>query len=419
MNGAVLRMNSKTSKQYDEEMDYFIIKSLDEKNAGYNELFRLVKEKYNRHISDDTFDRHITHLKISGWIDKDTKFTPFYLTEKCKQQLKLGTLKLVSPVPKLNESISLSAQLAIKRINVYILLLLFRSGSSYEFAKVEELEYFLFRLGLSKNSLVMKSPHGPLHKSKNEVYSMAVFEPEDGRFSVHERRYVSSPRRLRDSISFICNIKGVKFPLTRYRSEPFRKMGVTQDEIMNSLSLLTNGGILQEPTVYLGDNIYLAADLQLYDLLSVYAYLYEISRSTLKKLWKLRKPIPEEIQWLKRIEGDSEVTRLIARSQEYRRRIDGTYYRRVELIRDLIKKTSETETKELTTKEKKDLKKHREWKEDQETSETGTKELTTMKEWIEKEYKETLSNPRYHFIIREIEKIAFPDWFQRIRMKLS
>jgi hypothetical protein len=150
-------------------------------------------------------------LKNSGWIDKDTKFAPFYLTEKCKQKLELGVLKLDSPVPKLNESsLSLSAQLAIKRINVYILLLLFRLGSSYEFAKVEELEHFLSILGLSKNSLVMKSSHGPLYKSKNEVYSMAVFESEDGRFSVHEKRYVSSPRRLRDSISFIVNIKGVK-----------------------------------------------------------------------------------------------------------------------------------------------------------------------------------------------------------------
>ena len=46
-------------------MDYFIIESLDKKNIGYNNLFRLVKEKYNRHISDDTFDRHIKHLTES------------------------------------------------------------------------------------------------------------------------------------------------------------------------------------------------------------------------------------------------------------------------------------------------------------------------------------------------------------------
>jgi hypothetical protein len=42
-----------------------------------------------------------------------------------------------------------------------------------------------------------------------------------------------------------------------------------------------------------------------------------------------------------------------------------------------------------------------------------------MKQWIEKEYHEILFNPRYHFVIREIEKLAFPDWVQRIRIKLS
>jgi hypothetical protein len=348
-------------------------------------------------------------------INKDGKYGLFYLTEKCKLQRKLGVLKLDSPVPKLNElSLSLSAQLAIKRINVYILLLLFRSDSSYEFAKVEELEYFLSILGLSKNSLTMKSPHGPLHKSKNEVYSMAEFRSEDGRISVHERSYISSPHRLRGSISFICNIKGVKYPVARYRSDPFRKMGITQDEIMNALSLLSNEGILQKPIVYSGDSIYLATDIYLYDLLSLYAFLYEVSRSTLKKLWDLRKPTPEEIQWLQNIEGDSEVAKS-ASSQDYREKMGRTYYSRIKLIRDLIKKTSETDLKAQPMREKK----RREWmkKEDQETSETDTPKTT--KEWIEKEYNVTLSNPRYEFIIREIEKFAFPNWFQKISIKLS
>jgi hypothetical protein len=416
MNVALLRMNNTTSKQYDREMDEFIIKSLDEKNTEYRNLFGLVKEKHKQNTSCDTFNRHIKHLVESGMINKDGKFLPFYLTEKCKQQLRLKALDLVSPVPKSNKS-SLSTQLAVKQINMYILLLLFRSGTSYELAKVEELEHLLFILGLTKNSLAMKSPHGPLHKSKNEVYSMTVFESEDGRISVRERRYTSSPRRLRDSISFICNIKGVKYPLVRYRSEPFRKMCITQDEIMYSLSLLSSEGILQEPIVYSGDSIYLAADIHLYDLLSVYAFLYEISRSILKKLWRLRKPTPEEIQWLQRIEGDSEVARSIARSQAYRRKMGRTYYSREKLIRDLIEKTSKTDLKEPTMREKK----YREWmkNEDQVTSVTDTKEPKTTKEWVDKEYQEIKSNPQYEFIIREIEKFSFPKWLQRISMKVS
>jgi hypothetical protein len=355
----VLRMNSRTSKQYDDEMDHFIIKSLDQKNTGYRNLFRLVKEKHNRNISYDTFDRHIKHLIESGMISKDEKFAPFYLTEKCKKQLRLKALNLIAPVPKSNKS-SLSTQLAIKQINMYILILLFRSGSSYEFVKVEELKYFLSILGLSTNSLALKSrpSDSQLYKSNNEVYRMRVFESDDGRISVHERRYVSSPRRLRDSISFVSNIKGVKYPVARYGSDPFQNMGITQDEIMNALSILSNEGILQKPIVYSGDSIYLASDIHLYDLLSEYAFLYEVSRSTLKELWKLRKPTPEEIQWLQRIEGDSEVARSIARSQDYRRKAGLTYYRRKELITNLIKTTSETDLKELTTKEKKHRKKY-------------------------------------------------------------
>ena len=313
-----------TSKQYDLEMDYFIIESLDKKNIGYNNLHRLVNEKYNRHISDDTFDYHITHLTKSGWIDKDAKFAPFYLTERCKQKLKFGVLKLDSPVPKLNEStLSLSTQLAIKRINVYILLLLFRLGSSYEFAKVEELEHLLFILGLTKNSLAMKSPHGPLHKSKNEVYSMAVFESEDGRISVRERRYMSSPHSLRDSISFICNIKGVKYPLTRYRSDLFRKMGITQAEIMNALTLLSiQRCCKQEPVMYKNDSIYLISDVTLFDLMfRVTGFYYELIKRLLKKIWELRRPTTAEIQWLQRTEGDS-VDKVLIKSLTYRQKMD-------------------------------------------------------------------------------------------------
>jgi predicted transcriptional regulator len=156
VNVAVLRRTTTTSKQYDLEMDHFIVKALHKKNIGYRDLFRLVKEKYKQNISYDTFDRHVKHLTNSGMINKDQKYPPFYLTEKCKRQLKLKVLTLVPP--KMDGS-SFSTRLATasKRINTYILLLLFKSGSTYEFEKIEELEYFLSIFGLSVHSFTFKT----------------------------------------------------------------------------------------------------------------------------------------------------------------------------------------------------------------------------------------------------------------------
>jgi hypothetical protein len=410
MNIAVLRMN-KTGKQYDLDMDYFIIDSLAQKNLGYKNLFRLVKEKNNPHIVDDTFNRHIQHLLKSGWIDKDAKYAPYCLTEKCKQEIKFGTLVLVPPKLKAIKP-STSAQLAIKKIHANILLLLFKSGSSYEFSKIEELEYFLSLFGLSTNSFHGKLSSDALHKSKDEVYKLElVVESDDGKFSVNKKRYVSSPYRARNSVSYGCNIKGIKYPIAKYRSDPFRKMGITQVEIKNTLSLLSNENILQKPVDYLGDSIYLVVDIRLYDLLFLYSYLYGVCRSTLKELWNRREPTPEEIQWVQTIEGDSKVARFIARAKEKRKK--RTYYKRQIRITDLINKIEHK--KNIMSKEKKYRKSIE--KEFQDPPKPDVQEPTT-KQWIEKEFQELRSNPKYHIIISEIEKFAFPNWFQRIKKKL-
>lgn len=417
MHVAVLRTMNK--KQYNLGMDYFIIESLSKENIGYRELFELIKANHNQHISFDTFNRHIEYLKKSGMIYKNGKFAPFRLTEKCEQQLKMGALDLDAPASKMGNPSSSSTQLARKQINVYILLLLFKSDSSFEFAKVEELEYFLSLFSLSKNSLVMKMPHGSLTKFKNETYTMAVFESGDSRISVHERRYFTSPRRSRDSISFICNIKGVKYPFTRYRSEPFQKTHVTPDETTNALSLLCSEDILEKPISYSDESIYLATDIQLYDLLSEFAFLFEVSKAILKQLWRLRKPTTEEIEWLQRIVGDSEVAKIVAKSHEYRQKRNLSFYSRQKKIRNIMKKLSGTDFKEETMMEKWNKKKLLQWteREFQESSKTGAKDHTMkkIKKWLEEDYEDTRSNPKYQFIISEIEKIALPNWFQKLK----
>jgi hypothetical protein len=407
---AVLRMTDSTSKKYDLDLDEFIINALSKKNMGYRELFRET-EKY-RHISFETFNRHIQHLRNSGWVDKDAKYAPYHLTERCRQQLKFGTLVLTPPKTTKRRMIepTPSTQLAIKRIHTHILLLLFKSDSSYEFATIEELEYFLSRFGLSTSSLpVFRSASDALYKSSDEIYKLKwVVESDDGKFSVSKNEYVRSSHRKSKSESYTCNIKGIKYPIDRYRSEPFRKISITQDEIKNTLSLLSDENILQKPVEYLGDSVYLAVDIHLYDLLSLYSHLYDVCRSTLKELWSLREPISEEFQWLRRIEGDSKVTRFIARAKEKRKK--RTYYERQRRLTNLIKKINNT--KNITSEEKK----YRGWING--SPKAGEHE-PTLKNWIEKEYQGTRSNPKYQFIISEIEKFAFPNWFQRIKKKLS
>ena len=104
MGVAVLRMTSATSNQYDLKLDQFMIDVLLEKNVGYRNLFYVVKEKYNKNISFETFNDHINHLKKTGLINKDQKYSPFYLTEKCKRRLRLHALTLVPPVQILDDS---------------------------------------------------------------------------------------------------------------------------------------------------------------------------------------------------------------------------------------------------------------------------------------------------------------------------
>ena len=324
MKVVVLRIGSGSGKQYDLEMNYFIINSLAQKPMGYKDLFRLVKEKHNPRIVDDTFSRHMRHLVESGMIAKDAKYSPFYLNEKCRQQLKLG-LVLESLKPKKTIEPSPSTQLAIKRIRIHILLLLFKPDTTYEFAKIEELENFfsLFGLSLSRESFAYKSAGSDvLHRTDSgEVYRREVeLVSSDRRFSVNRIRYQSSPHRQKNTISFVCHIKGIKYPIARYQSDPFSNTSITQDEIKNVLSALIDENIVQMPIVYSGEYIYLATDIHLYDLLSEYSDFYYICRSILNEIWKLREPTPEEIQWLQKIEGDLEVEKSTINSKEYRKK---------------------------------------------------------------------------------------------------
>lgn len=397
-------MTDSTSKQYDLDLDDFIINALSNKNMGYRGLHRLIEEEYRR-ISFETFDRHKNWLLKSGLIAKDTKYAPYYLTEKCKQQIRLKTLVFVSPKPKAIEPLT-PTQSVIRRIHAHTLLLLFKSDSSYEFTTIEELEYFLSLFGLSTNSFHGKLSSDALLKSADEVYKLElVADSDNGKFSVNKKRYVHSPHRTRNSISYVCNIKGIKYPIAKYRSDPFRKMGITLDEIKNTLLLLSSENILQKPVEYLGDSIYLVVDIHLYDLLSLYNYLYNVCRLTLKELWNLREPTPEEIQWMETIESDLKV-KFIARAKEKRKK--STYYKRQRRITYLINKTNNR--KDIISTEKK----YRKSIENEFQQPPDVQESTT-KQWIEKEFQELRSNPKYHIIISEIEKFVFPNWFQRIK----
>jgi hypothetical protein len=406
---AVLRMAGLIGKKYDLDLDDFIVNALDKKNLNYRPLHKLVKEEYRRGISFETFGYHVNWLSKSGLIAKDSKYAPYYLTEKCKQLIRTETLVLAPPkTPKQKLIEPTSTHIAFKRIHANILLLLFKSDSTYEFATIENLEYFLSQFGLSTSSLpVLRSVGGALHKSLNELYKLAwVAESDDGRISVSKREFLRSPNRNRNSISYICNIKGIKYPIDRYRSEPYRKTGIKQDEIRNTLSLMVDENVLQKPVEYHDDSIYLAADIDLYDLLSLYNLLYSIARSTLINLWNLREPTSDEVRWLQRIEGDSKVARFIIRAKQKRKK--RTYYERQRRLTNLIKRINNT--KILTSK------KHREW---MDGLPKADEQEPTTKEWIEKEYQETRSNPKYQFIISEIEEFAFPNWFQRIQKRSS
>jgi CII-binding regulator of phage lambda lysogenization HflD len=93
--------------------------------------------------------------------------------------------------------------------------------------------------------------------------------------------------------------------------------------------------------------------------------------------------VPAEKQWLQRIEDESAVTKSIERARKHRRKVNHTYHRKIELMREIIEKTN-TDIKET-------------------------------EEQLKEEYRDTLSDLRYDIIIQEMKKFIFPNWLRKIR----
>jgi hypothetical protein len=218
---------------------------------------------------------------------------------------------------------------------------------------------------------------------------MSTFESVDSRITINKKEYLNLPYKtgtLHRSTSYVCFIKGVTYPLARYRSDPFKKAGIARDEITNALNLLSNEGIVEKPIFYSDEKkIYLFTDVRFYDLLFDLSYIYNAIRPILEQIWELRVPVEDEKRWLERIEGDSKVSRVVQRSNDYRKKI--TYYKRKRLLSDLIKKTSTN--------------------------------VNTWEKIIETQHQETLADQRYIFIIDEMRKLVLPNWLRRIKLKFS
>ena len=96
--------------------------------------------------------------------------------------------------------------------------------------------------------------------------------------------------------------------------------------------------------------------------------------------------MPEEKQWLQRIEGESAIMESLERAREHRRKANLTYNKKKELMRKIIEKTSA--------------------------------DIKDTEDQLKEEYQDTLSDPRYDFIIQEMMKFIFPNWLRKIRTKV-
>jgi hypothetical protein len=152
----------------------------------------------------------------------------------------------------------------------------------------------------------------------------------------------------------------------------------------DSLSLLSSNGILRKPVVYSEDNIFLFNDQHFYDLLfELSVFHYSWVKSILLKIWNIRRPEPEEKQWLQEIEGELAVTKAANKARENRERIRLTYLKKVELVRNLKLQTE--------------------------------KRTNEIEEQLEKDYHDIYSDQKYEFIIEELRKFIFPNWFRKIK----
>jgi DNA-binding HxlR family transcriptional regulator len=196
--------------KYDANIDHAIITGLERESMYWTELYVYVCSIYRR-ISYDAFTKHLGKLMSDKLVDRNYvmgrgKKVPYFLTEKAKQQQRLQILEFRSPKERAKLDMKIKKE---KRQTLYILLLLFRPRSSYQFETKQEFENFLSAFDLSRKDLITIANSGNVAKVKDEYYMHTELKSSTGDITISIRKYTKSSNRAVPSNSYLCSVKGL------------------------------------------------------------------------------------------------------------------------------------------------------------------------------------------------------------------
>ncbi|HEY7569779.1 MAG TPA: hypothetical protein VH796_00295 [Nitrososphaeraceae archaeon] len=315
----------------DEKLDPTIIQCLtNNRKLHYNALYREVCSTY-RKVSPDTFSSHVKRLVDTENIERTWngigREAQYFLTNKARRQLRMGTLDFKSDKEKVNSGLNNEG---LRRQKLYILLLLFRHRSVYKFDTEAGFDNFLSQFRLTRQQLIQTQHPKSIYVSGDRTYDYlnTSWESHSNNIRItrqdviHRIDSTGKPHRVtQPEFYYYCTVKGLT-ARDIVHSDWRRKLSsfkVTKEQTKEAFSILRKENLIKPIAVYNDEEIYEVSDERLEEFLQDCCELYEFISDLVTGVWdSIRSPKREEIKWLEFFIG-KEGTELI-RNRAYERK---------------------------------------------------------------------------------------------------
>jgi DNA-binding HxlR family transcriptional regulator len=359
--------------EWNEKIDLSIIECL-EKNGKlhYNGLYDQVCFTY-RGVSPDTFSRHLKKLVADGYIEKTWngigRKASHCLTEKARQQARMGTLDFKSEKERVKSGINSEG---VKRQKLYILLLLFRHRSIYKFDTETGFDNFLSQFKLTRHQLIQTPYPKFIYVSGDRSYrylGTAWRSPSNDieitkHDIIHRKDSAGKLHRVtQPEFYYYCSVKGLTereiiYSDLRFASSPLE---ITKEQAEEAFSILRDENLLRPIAMYNDEFIYAISDERLDKFLQYCLGVYEFVSDLIIGIWdSIRNPNSNEKEWLEFFIGKEGTNRIIIKALDRRKAKHGMTPKKfrewLKWWKDDALKKSEAHANEMVT----DLKKKHE-----------------------------------------------------------
>ena len=306
--------------KWDNEIDNWIKEALQKNNnrLGWNKIYDYVDQKYRKvrnktkKLSKDVFDKHIKFCLQNGIIGKNDigqrgTIIEHFLTPEAIQQLESGTLDLVAIKNQNKNVMEITSEIKLNAI--YILILMFNHTTPFELKDEDEVVSFLkpFHFKLSKSRIsewrtIDRNDSEVAEKERRHFQTRIESQDKSVDLSIHD--YVNRHHGGTTTL-FNCQIRGMtkNSVMSNRTDKPFQHLSFSSNQLDEAFDFLCKDQILRPVP---NSEIYRIIDENLYFLLFFLEDLYtENVIPILRKIWKnLRRPTPEERNWLNMLKGE-------------------------------------------------------------------------------------------------------------------